>query len=65
MCRKFNAIVFYLCDNSTDLLTDADKKRSKNLRSGNMTVDTDAIEPCDHHLDCLPGDFTHLISKLN
>ena len=21
-----------------------------------MTVDTDAIEPCDHHLDCLPGE---------
>ncbi|XP_062317520.1 draxin [Osmerus eperlanus] len=32
-----------------------DKRRSKNLSSGNMTVDTDAIEPCDHHLDCLPG----------
>ncbi|XP_068172175.1 draxin isoform X2 [Antennarius striatus] len=28
------------------------KRRSKNLSSGNMT---DAIEPCDHHLDCLPG----------
>lgn len=33
----------------------ADKRRSKNLSSGNLTVDTDAIEPCDHHLDCLPG----------
>ncbi|XP_038553512.1 draxin [Micropterus salmoides] len=32
-----------------------DKRRSKNLSSGNLTVDTDAIEPCDHHLDCLPG----------
>ncbi|CAI5687085.1 draxin [Oreochromis niloticus] len=32
-----------------------DKRRSKNLSSGNMTVDADAIEPCDHHLDCLPG----------
>nr|XP_046238233.1 draxin isoform X2 [Scatophagus argus] len=32
-----------------------DKKRSKNLSSGNVTVDADAIEPCDHHLDCLPG----------
>ncbi|XP_078139905.1 draxin [Centroberyx gerrardi] len=32
-----------------------DKRRSKNLSSGNVTVDTDAIEPCDHHLDCLPG----------
>uniref|UniRef100_A0A4W5RX32 Draxin n=1 Tax=Hucho hucho TaxID=62062 RepID=A0A4W5RX32_9TELE len=32
-----------------------DKRRSKNLSSGNVTVDTDGIEPCDHHLDCLPG----------
>ncbi|XP_055772551.1 draxin-A [Salvelinus fontinalis] len=32
-----------------------DKRRSKNLSSGNVTLDTDAIEPCDHHLDCLPG----------
>ncbi|KAK5912020.1 hypothetical protein CesoFtcFv8_001936 [Champsocephalus esox] len=32
-----------------------DKRRSKNLSSGNVTVDTDTIEPCDHHLDCLPG----------
>ncbi|XP_010880009.1 draxin isoform X2 [Esox lucius] len=32
-----------------------DKRRSKNLSSGNTTVDADAIEPCDHHLDCLPG----------
>ncbi|KAI3369784.1 hypothetical protein L3Q82_024615, partial [Scortum barcoo] len=30
-----------------------DKKRSKNLSNGNVTVDADAIEPCDHHLDCL------------
>ncbi|XP_061730907.1 draxin isoform X2 [Nerophis ophidion] len=32
-----------------------DKRRSKNLSSGNATVDADVIEPCDHHLDCLPG----------
>uniref|UniRef100_A0A3Q4BF32 Draxin n=1 Tax=Mola mola TaxID=94237 RepID=A0A3Q4BF32_MOLML len=32
-----------------------DKRRSKNLSSGNVTVDADSIEPCDHHLDCLPG----------
>ncbi|XP_048880093.1 draxin-A-like [Brienomyrus brachyistius] len=32
-----------------------DKQRSKNLSSGNVTADPDAIEPCDHHLDCLPG----------
>ncbi|KAF7662313.1 hypothetical protein LDENG_00238910 [Lucifuga dentata] len=32
-----------------------DKRRSKNLSSSNVTVDADAIEPCDHHLDCLPG----------
>ncbi|KAM6980074.1 draxin isoform 1-T2 [Aplochiton taeniatus] len=32
-----------------------DKRRSKNLSSGNVTVDADGIEPCDHHLDCLPG----------
>ncbi|KAI9549055.1 hypothetical protein NQZ68_003590, partial [Dissostichus eleginoides] len=32
-----------------------DKRRSKNLSSGNVTVDADTIEPCDHHLDCLPG----------
>ncbi|XP_020484998.1 draxin isoform X2 [Labrus bergylta] len=32
-----------------------DKRRSKNLSSGNVTIDADAIEPCDHHLDCLPG----------
>ncbi|XP_047440274.1 draxin [Mugil cephalus] len=32
-----------------------DKRRSKNLSSGNVTADADAIEPCDHHLDCLPG----------
>ncbi|KAM9758984.1 draxin isoform 1-T2 [Menidia menidia] len=30
-----------------------DKRRIKNLSSGNVTAD--AIEPCDHHLDCLPG----------
>ncbi|XP_060926617.1 draxin [Limanda limanda] len=32
-----------------------DKRRSKNLSSGNVTEDADATEPCDHHLDCLPG----------
>ncbi|XP_036387770.1 draxin-A-like [Megalops cyprinoides] len=32
-----------------------DKWRSKNLSAGNVTVNTDAIEPCDHHLDCLSG----------
>ncbi|XP_062842979.1 draxin [Trichomycterus rosablanca] len=32
-----------------------DKRRSKNMSTGNMTVDADVIEPCDHHLDCLPG----------
>ncbi|KAI1892509.1 hypothetical protein AGOR_G00134330 [Albula goreensis] len=32
-----------------------DKRRSKNLSSGNMTADTETLEPCDHHLDCLPG----------
>ncbi|KAM9859571.1 draxin [Aulostomus maculatus] len=32
-----------------------EKTRSKNLSSGNLTADTDGIEPCDHHLDCLPG----------
>ncbi|XP_006642108.2 draxin-A [Lepisosteus oculatus] len=33
-----------------------EKRRSKNLSSSNMTADTDAqAEPCDHHLDCLPG----------
>ncbi|XP_041946622.1 draxin isoform X1 [Alosa sapidissima] len=32
-----------------------DKRRSKNLSNMNVTVDADVIEPCDHHLDCLPG----------
>ncbi|KAG9337697.1 hypothetical protein JZ751_028347 [Albula glossodonta] len=32
-----------------------DKRRSKNLSSGNMTADPETLEPCDHHLDCLPG----------
>ncbi|XP_061688356.1 draxin isoform X2 [Syngnathoides biaculeatus] len=32
-----------------------DKKQSKNLSRGNGTADADDIEPCDHHLDCLPG----------
>ncbi|XP_027023610.1 draxin-A-like isoform X3 [Tachysurus fulvidraco] len=33
----------------------ADKRRSKNMSSGNATVAADDVEPCDHHLDCLPG----------
>ncbi|XP_051529234.1 draxin-like isoform X3 [Myxocyprinus asiaticus] len=32
-----------------------DKRRSKNKSNGNSTLDADVIEPCDHHLDCLPG----------
>ncbi|XP_056591059.1 draxin isoform X1 [Triplophysa dalaica] len=32
-----------------------DKRRSKNKSSGNTTLEADVIEPCDHHLDCLPG----------
>ncbi|KAB5537181.1 hypothetical protein PHYPO_G00115920 [Pangasianodon hypophthalmus] len=32
-----------------------DKRRNKNMSSGNATVGADDIEPCDHHLDCLPG----------
>lgn len=36
-----------------------DKRRSKNVSSGNATVSTDDVEPCDHHLDCLPGQCTH------
>ncbi|XP_061115141.1 draxin-A-like [Conger conger] len=32
-----------------------DKRRSKNMSSGNMTVEAEMLEPCDHHLDCLPG----------
>lgn len=30
-----------------------DKRKSKNLSIGNVT--SDLVEPCDHHLDCLPG----------
>ncbi|XP_033823108.1 draxin isoform X1 [Periophthalmus magnuspinnatus] len=30
-----------------------DKRRTKNLSNGNVT--SDLVEPCDHHLDCLPG----------
>ncbi|KAK7913435.1 hypothetical protein WMY93_013646 [Mugilogobius chulae] len=30
-----------------------DKRRTKNLSNGNIT--SDLVEPCDHHLDCLPG----------
>ncbi|KAI4892138.1 hypothetical protein NFI96_016536 [Prochilodus magdalenae] len=33
-----------------------DKRRSKNMSNGN-TTDADIIEPCDHHLDCLPGKY--------
>ncbi|XP_053724435.1 draxin [Synchiropus splendidus] len=32
-----------------------DKRRSKNASSSNVTAEPDSIEPCDHHLDCLPG----------
>ncbi|KAG1959594.1 draxin [Pimephales promelas] len=32
-----------------------DKRRSKNKSNGNTTLDSEVIEPCDHHLDCLPG----------
>ncbi|XP_077582747.1 draxin [Stigmatopora nigra] len=32
-----------------------EKMRSKNLSSGNATNHGDDVEPCDHHLDCLPG----------
>ncbi|MBN3306739.1 DRXIA protein, partial [Amia calva] len=33
-----------------------EKRRSKNLSNVNMTVESEAMaEPCDHHLDCLPG----------
>ncbi|KAG5838628.1 hypothetical protein ANANG_G00225630 [Anguilla anguilla] len=32
-----------------------DKRRSKNMSSGNVTVGAETLEPCDHHLDCLPG----------
>ncbi|KAI1890573.1 hypothetical protein AGOR_G00155070 [Albula goreensis] len=32
-----------------------DKWRSNYLNNGNMTTDTDTVEPCDHHLDCLSG----------
>ncbi|XP_078415373.1 draxin-like [Cetorhinus maximus] len=31
-----------------------DKRRSKNLSNGNLTSLAE-VEPCDHHLDCLPG----------
>ncbi|XP_078281285.1 draxin-like isoform X2 [Rhinoraja longicauda] len=31
-----------------------DKHRSKNLSNGNITSVAE-VEPCDHHLDCLPG----------
>ncbi|XP_060707995.1 draxin isoform X2 [Hemiscyllium ocellatum] len=31
-----------------------DKRRSKNLSNGNLTSMAE-VEPCDHHLDCLPG----------
>ncbi|XP_016100087.1 draxin-like isoform X2 [Sinocyclocheilus grahami] len=32
-----------------------DKRRGKNKSNGNATLDADVIDPCDHHLDCLPG----------
>ncbi|XP_026098162.1 draxin isoform X2 [Carassius auratus] len=32
-----------------------DKRRGKNNSNGNATLDADVIDPCDHHLDCLPG----------
>ncbi|XP_018606114.2 draxin-A [Scleropages formosus] len=32
-----------------------DKRRSKNLKPGNMTMDREAMKLCDHHLDCRPG----------
>lgn len=44
------------------LLAAVDKKRSKNLSNGNVTVDADSIEPCDHHLDCLPGQAASYLS---
>ncbi|XP_063070911.1 draxin [Engraulis encrasicolus] len=31
------------------------KRRSKNMSNVNRTMNTDTVEPCDHHLDCLPG----------
>ncbi|XP_061074752.1 draxin-A-like [Conger conger] len=31
------------------------KWHGKNLSGGNTTADTDAVEACDHHLDCLSG----------
>ncbi|XP_043931203.1 draxin [Protopterus annectens] len=42
-----------------------DKRRSKNQSNMNTTSETEA-EPCDHHLDCLPGsccDLRHHICK--
>ncbi|KAL4646015.1 Draxin-B-like [Arapaima gigas] len=32
-----------------------DKRPSKNLKPGNVTVDTEPMMSCDHHLDCKPG----------
>uniref|UniRef100_A0A672RR41 Draxin n=1 Tax=Sinocyclocheilus grahami TaxID=75366 RepID=A0A672RR41_SINGR len=32
-----------------------DKRRGKNKSNGNATLDADVIDPCDHHLNCLPG----------
>ncbi|KAM6927352.1 draxin [Xenentodon cancila] len=32
-----------------------DKRRSKNLSDGKVNASADAVEPCDHHLDCLSG----------
>ncbi len=38
-----------------------DKRRGKNKSNGNATLDADVIDPCDHHLDCLPGQCTPMI----
>ncbi|NXG03666.1 DRAXI protein, partial [Sakesphorus luctuosus] len=40
-----------------------EKRRSKSLNSGNETVTAEG-EPCDHHLDCLPGSCCDLREHL-
>ncbi|NXK93064.1 DRAXI protein, partial [Formicarius rufipectus] len=40
-----------------------EKRRSKSLNSGNETVPAEG-EPCDHHLDCLPGSCCDLREHL-
>ncbi|XP_025909490.1 draxin [Nothoprocta perdicaria] len=40
-----------------------EKRRSKNPNSGNETVSAEG-EPCDHHLDCLPGSCCDLREHL-